>query len=160
MAIHTSGRETVEHLDPEYSHLLANLNLLVRSVPVSLLYQRPPLTPVGENILKCAAVVEQTCGGLTANLWDDPFEWTLPEQLSTVDRIVEYLTEVDDVRRRTFLSVADDDALLKFIAVPSGEPRRLLSLLLETLVRASSYHGQALATLKILSDQSAHGFII
>ena len=37
----------------------------------------------GEYILRSAAAVEQTFGGITTRLWDDPFEWTLPEALST-----------------------------------------------------------------------------
>jgi hypothetical protein len=91
-------------------------------------------------------------GGLTANLWDDPFEWTLPETLSTSDRIVEYIGEVDAVRQRAFVCFVDDTDLLKYVSVPSGEPRSLFSLLIETLVRASSYQGRAIATLKILGD--------
>ena len=41
----------------------------------------------GEFILRSAGAVEQTFGGITTKLWDDPFEWTLPEKLSTVDLI-------------------------------------------------------------------------
>jgi hypothetical protein len=100
---------------------------------------------IGENILRSAAAVEQTCGGLTANLWDDPFEWTLPETLSSADRIVEYLSEVDLARQRAFNSILDDSALTKYVSVPSGEPRLLVSLLLETLVSASDYRGRAAA---------------
>ena len=70
--------------------------------------------------------MEQTCGGLTANLWDDPFEWTLPETLSNADRIIEYLSEVDLARQRAFKSIRDDSALTKYISVPSGEPSSLL----------------------------------
>jgi len=97
-----------------------------------------------QNILRSAAAIEQMCGGLTANLWDDPFEWTLPETLSNADRVVEYLSEVDLARQRAFDSI-DDVALSKYIAVPSGESRQLISVLLETLVRASEFRGQAIA---------------
>ena len=93
--------------------------------------------------MRSAAAVEQTCGGLTANLWDDPFEWTLPETLSNTDLIIEYLSEVDLTRRGAFNAIVDDSALTKYISVPSGEPRLLVSLLLETLVRASDYRGRA-----------------
>jgi hypothetical protein len=116
---------------------------LVRSVPRDLLYRNSPAISIGENILRSAAAVEQTCGGLTANLWDDPFEWTLPETLSSADRIVEYLSEVDLARQQAFNSILDDSALTKYVSVPSGEPRLLVSLLLETLVSASDYRGRA-----------------
>ena len=86
------------------------------------------------------------CGGLTANLWDDPFEWTLPETLSNADRVIEYLSEVDLARQRAFNSI-DDAALTKYISAPSGESQLLISLLLETLVKASDYAAGLCATL-------------
>lgn len=137
------SREIVDHLDHEFATLINSLKDLVRSVPRDLLYRNPPAVSIGENILRSAAAVEQTCGGLTANLWDDPFEWTLPETLSSADRIVEYLSEVDLARQQAFNSILDDSALTKYVSVPSGEPRLLVSLLLETLVRASDYRGRA-----------------
>ena len=77
------------------------------------------------------------------NLWDDPFEWTLPETLSSPDLVVEYLSEVDAARQRAFDSIQDDSALTKYISDPSGE-RLLISLLLETIVKASEHKGRAL----------------
>lgn len=141
------SREIVDHLDHEFATLINSLKNLVRSVPRDLLYGNPPAVSVGENILRSAAVVEQTCGGLTANLWDDPFEWTLPETLSSADLIIEYLSEVDLARQQAFNSILDDSALSKYISVPSGEPRLLFSVLLETLVSASDYRGRAKVSL-------------
>ena len=125
-----TDREIVEQIDQAYAELIVTLNVLARSVPL-------------ENLVRSAAVIEQMCGGLTANLWDDPFEWTLPETLSNTDRVVEYLDEVDLARQRTFSSI-DDAALTKLILAPSGESRLLISLLLETLVKASELRGRAL----------------
>ena len=136
-------RDIVNHLDREFADLIHSLKELVVSVPSDLLYQ---------NILRSAAVIEQTFGGLTANLWDDPFEWTLPETLSNADRIIEYLSEVDLARQHAFSSIADDSALTKYISVPSGEPQLLISLLLETLVTASDYRGRARSLLTGLQD--------
>jgi len=163
-------REIVQVLEQEFASLLEGLISFVGSVPPELLYrdsqlpnsQNPgrPAPTIGEQILKSAAVMEQTFGGLTANLWDDPFEWTLQETLSNADRIVEYIGEVDATRQRAFACIADDAALLKLVSVPSGKPRILLSLLLDTLVRASRYQGQAITTLKILSAAGLPGFII
>lgn len=125
-----TGRQIVQHLEQEFSVLIESLKDLVGSVPP-------------EYVVRSAAVVEQTCGGLTSNLWDDPFEWTLPETLSNPDRIVEYLSEVDLARQRAFSSIQDDSALTKYISDPSGE-RLLISVLLETLVRASEHKGRGI----------------
>lgn len=125
-----TDREIVEQIDQAFAELIVSLKDLARSV-------QP------ENLVRSAAVIEQVCGGLTANLWDDPFEWTLPETLSNADRVVEYLDEVDLARQRTFDSI-DDAALSKYIALPSGESRQLVSVLLKTLVKASEYRGRAM----------------
>ena len=158
MSNHTE-REIVQHLEREYERLLDSLKDLARSVPPDLLYRNPPPVSIGENILRSAAAIEQTCGGLTANLWDDPFEWTLPETLSNAARIVEYLSEVDLARQRAFNAIRDDSALTKYIAAPVGE-HHLLDLLLQTLVKAADYRGRAIASRKILSGEGAARFII
>ena len=165
-----SHREIVEILEQEFARLLEGLTLFVESVPPDLLYRRSqapdsqgsrmPAPTVGEQVLRSAAVLEQTFGGLTANLWDDPFEWTLQETLSNADRIIEYVGEVDATRRQAFACFDDDAALLKYVSVPSGKPCTLLSLLLDCLVRASGHQGQAITTLKILSATGLPGFII
>lgn len=133
------SREIVNHLDEQFASLINSLKDRVRSVPPDLLYRHPPAVSIGENVLRSAAAIEQTCGGLTANLWDDPFEWTLPETLSNAERIIEYLSEVDAARERAFSSIVDDSALSKFISVPSGEPQLLIDLLRETLAKAADY---------------------
>jgi len=125
-----ADREIVDQIDQAFAALIMSLNDLARSVPL-------------ENLIRSAAAVEQMCGGLTANLWDDPFEWTLPETLSNPDRVIEYLGEVDLARQRTFNSI-DDSALTKLISVPSGESRLLIAVLLETLAKASELRGRAL----------------
>jgi hypothetical protein len=110
--------------------------------------------------LKCAGVLEQAFGGLTTNLWDDPFEWTLPETLSTPELVLGYLAEVERAKVRAFSSLVEDSTLNKVIALPSGESCSLFEFLITTLQRASELYGQANATLKILSGVSASGFII
>ena len=112
------AREIVNHLELEFGSLINSLNELVSSVPPGQLYRTPPAVSFGESILRSAATVEQTCGGLTANLWDDPFEWTLPETLSDADRINEYLGEVESVVRRAFNAIVEDAALSKLVSVP------------------------------------------
>jgi len=127
------------------------LKQIVRTADSELLYRRVADVSFGEQILRSGALIEQTFGGLTSNLWDDPFEWTLPETLSTSDRLIDYLSEIDALRQTFFRSIANDEALSKYVSVPSGDPKRLIDLLMETLVRASDYRGRAVATLKILS---------
>ena len=134
-----TGREIVQQIDQAFANLIVSLKDLAGSVPPDLL-------------LRSAAVIEQTCGGLTANLWDDPFEWTLPETLSNTDRIIEYLSEVDLARQRAFNSIRDDTALTKYISAPTGE-QLLVNLLLETLVKAGDYRGRAVASVKLFSSE-------
>lgn len=146
---HDSPRQLLDHLNDEFTRLIASLKQLVNSVTPDVLYRRPPSVTIGENLLRSAAVLEQTFGGLTANLWDDPFEWTLPETLSTAELVNEYLSEVDAARQLAFRSIASDEDLLRDISGPWDEPRSLFVVLLGTLVQASDYHGRAVATLKM-----------
>ncbi len=153
----------ISTLDAQFAALHARSSALVRVVPAEFLYRQPPAVvamvggacPVyscGEHLLRSAASVEQTFGGVTANLWDDPFEWTLPETLSTPALVAEYLEEVEATRRRGLALVETDDELLKEIAVPSGEMRALFELLNETLVRAAHHQGRAFATFRLFSN--------
>jgi hypothetical protein len=152
-------REIVQQIDQEFAGLLKSLKDLASSVPINLLYRNPPAISIGECLLRSAAAIEQTCGGLTSNLWDDPFEWTLPETLSNPDLVVDYLSEVDRLRQLAFNSIADDGTLTKYISAPAGE-RQLVNVLLKTLVEAGDYRGRAVATIKILSGEGAARFII
>ena len=111
-------------------------------------------------MLRAAAAIEQTFGGVTANLWDDPFEWTLPEYLATPEKVKEHLAEVEALRRRAFSSFADNACLLKHVAVPTGQTQPLKNLLSQTLRRAEDYQAQALAVFEALSGISTAGFII
>jgi len=157
---HDSPRVLVDYLDRECARLIVSLKQLVNSVTPELLYRRPPHVSIGENLLRSAAALEQTFGGLTANLWDDPFEWTLPESLSTAELVTEYLSEVDAARASAFRSIASDRELTKYISGPSGEPQQLFALLLETLMKAGDYHGRSVATLKMLfGDGGQRGII-
>jgi hypothetical protein len=135
----------VNALDRAFADLIVSLQEIVRLVDPALLYRPAAGGSVGEQVLRSAAAIEQTFGGLTANLWDDPFEWTLPETLSTPELIIEYLSEVDASRQRVFNSIDDDAALSKYVSVPSGESRPLIDPLIETLVRASDYRGRAVS---------------
>jgi hypothetical protein len=101
----------------------------------------------GESILRSGAMVEKTFGGITTRLWDDPFEWTLPETLTSTKELLEYFGEVEATRRRGFEFFKDDGDLLKAIMTPAGE-KQLATLLLDTLVRARHYQLRADETSK------------
>jgi hypothetical protein len=107
----------------------------------------------GECLLRSAAMVEKTFGGITTRLWDDPFEWTLPEKLSTREAILDYMDEVEETRQRGFSYFQSDEDLSR--EIPSPELLRpLIDILLETLVLASHFQGRAFAVFRQLSDDS------
>ena len=95
-------------------------------------------------------MVEQSFGGLTANLWDDPFEWTLPETLNAPAKVLEYLNEVELTRRHAFDSFENDDDLSKEIMTPAGRTQ-LLPFLLDTLQRARHHLQRAFAIFELLT---------
>jgi len=154
-------KQLLSSLDAQFYALHARSNALVGAVPAETLYRQPraptpgvpPVYSCGEHILRSAACVEQTFGGLTANLWDDPFEWTLPETLGTPALVAEYLAEVEATRRRGLALVETDADLSKEIAVPSGETQTLFALLVETLARAAHHQGRAFAMFRLFSDE-------
>jgi hypothetical protein len=146
-------------LNEQFARLHSRSVSLIEIIPEEKLYWQPrqspgafPVYSCGEHLLRSAAAVEQTFGGITANLWDDPFEWTLPESLNTTARVIEYLNEVEATRGRGFTYFGSDEDLRKEIAAPSGEMKTILTLLLETLERAAHHQGRAFATFRIFSD--------
>lgn len=156
-------RFVVESLDHEFARLHSRSCDIIDRITDDTLYAGSPTgssLSIGENILRCAAEIEQTFGGITANLWDDPFEWTLPEHLSTKSKVLEHLGEVETLRQRAFTSFSDDGCLSKHVATPSTETQPLIELLLQTLLRASDHQSQARVTLKGLSGIALPGFII
>jgi hypothetical protein len=151
--------QIVRSLEAEFRRLHERNAALVAAIPPDKLYWQPdtarafPIYSCGEHILRSAACVEQTFGGLTANLWDDPFEWTLPETLPTPAHVNEYLLEVEATRQRGFALIRSDADLAKEISAPTGEPRTLISLLVATLARAVHHQGRAHATFRLCSDK-------
>ena len=129
--------DLISWFDQEFARLEHAWRELIQATDDERLYQidNQQNLSVGEQVLKSARIVEQTFGGITANLWDDPFEWTLPENLTTSDKLLAYLGEVEDARRRGFALFQSDQDLLKTIMAPAGSTQ-VISLLLDTLVRA------------------------
>jgi hypothetical protein len=151
----------VRGLDEEFAALHARSLALALALPAGRLYWQParepgarayPLYSCGEHLLRSAAAVEQTFGGITVNLWDDPFEWTLPEALPTPADVARYLEEAEATRRRAFEFLRSDEDLSKEIATPSGAMRTLFALAAETLARAAHHQGRAYSTFRLFSD--------
>ena len=127
----------INWFDEEFKRLEAQWRNSIQQLDSSRFYSadQQQLSPAAEQILRSARIVEQVSGGITANLWDDPFEWTLPETLRTKDKLRAYVDEVHDARERAFQLFRDDADLLKTVMTPRGATP-LMSLLLEALVRA------------------------
>lgn len=144
----------LQSLDSQFKIIHERSMSLLALVPDRKLFWKPTPTmhSCGENFLRSAAAVEQTFGGITTRLWDDPFEWTLPEELSTCEKIVEYLNEVEETRRRGFEFFTSDADLSKQIPAPE-KLKTLFELLIETVARANHYQGRAFAVFQMFSDK-------
>lgn len=146
-------------IDLRFAELHARSNSLLAAIPEELLFRRAreiermyAVLSVGECLLRSGAVVEQLIGGLTRRLWDDAFEWTLPEELSTKNKVAEYLAEVEAERTRGFLFFASDSDLCKTVQAPAGN-RTIIDLLSETLVLAAHFQGRAFAVFEAVCDE-------
>ena len=80
----------LDSFEQKFKSLPYNSCEIIRKTQPEKLFWQPlekgalfPINSCGEYILRSAGKIEQTFGGNTTKLWDDPFEWTLPEQLST-----------------------------------------------------------------------------
>jgi hypothetical protein len=148
----------ISHFDQRFVLIDSRSRDLLAKLDEELLYQRPrqlanSMAPFscGEYILRSAAMVEKTFGGITTRLWDDPFEWTLPEKLNNIARIVDYLDEVEVTRRKGFAFFTSDDDLNR--EIPSPEKLRpIAEILLDTIGTAEHFQGRAFAIFQMISD--------
>ncbi len=149
----------IETFELHYKKLHERSVELVKRTPTEKLFWKPSemqenytMFSFGEFILRSAAAVEQTFGGITVKLWDDPFEWTLPEELSTNEKILEYLSEVEKTRQNGFAFFTSDNDLLKEIPAPE-EMKTIVTLLIETIARAEHFQGRAFAVFQMFSGK-------
>jgi len=152
-------KNLIETFEKQFLKLHLRSVEFIKLVPTEKLYWQPrekdalfPVNSCGEYILRSAAGVEQTFGGITTRLWDDPFEWTLPEQLSSNELILEYLAEVEVTRQKGFAFFNSDDDLRREIPAPE-RLRSIFQILLETTARAAHFQGRAFAVFQIFSDE-------
>ena len=144
--------------EQQFSLLHLRTNEFVKKIPADKLFWKPRVMKYdsqfscGEYILRSAGAVEQTFGGITSRLWDDPFEWTLPEELSTTEKILEYLAEVETTRQKGFEFFTSDEDLKKKIPAPE-KIKSLFEILLETVAHAEHLQGRAFAVFQMFSDE-------
>jgi hypothetical protein len=149
----------IESFDRQFVLLDLRAREIIGKTPAEKLYWQPrerealfPVNSCGEYILRSAGAVEQTFGGITTRLWDDPFEWTLPEELATNDLILNYLSEVEATRKRGFALFRADEDLRREIPAPE-KLKTIFALLLETISRAENFQGRAVAVFREFSDE-------
>lgn len=133
---------TIAEFEQAFEDLDMRIRKLLAETPEQLLFVRPHAKElsVGEKILRSAAAVEQVAGGLTTRLWDDPFEWTLPEKLHSKPLILDYLDEVDEARRRAFGFFRSNDDLQRSIPAPA-ELKTIGAILSQALMRSDDVLG-------------------
>src|SRR5437867_12577456 len=92
----------IRSFDSQFLRLHQHSCELIEKLPDKELFWKPrelnqTFAPFscGSYVIRSAAMVEKTFGGITTRLWDDPFEWTLPEKLSDKESILTYLDEVE-----------------------------------------------------------------
>ncbi len=151
-------KSLLDCFDRQFSNLHLRSHELVEKIPTEKLYRQPresgQMFSCGEYVLRSAGRVEQTFGGITTKLWDDPFEWTLPEELSTSEKILNYLREVEATRAKGFAFFASDEDLLRMIPAPE-KLKTIFEILLETIAQAEHFQGRAFAVFQMLSDDKS-----
>jgi hypothetical protein len=154
------------HMDPllaefdcQFARLYAESRQFILAVPPAILFEKASHNAgtfddlsIGESILRSAANVEMAFGGITTRLWDDPFEWTLPEELSTPEKIAGYLDEVEATRVNGFGFFTSDSDLERSLPAPR-EMRTIAAILLDTLGKANHYQGRAFALFQAKTGQ-------
>ena len=108
---------------------------------------------VGEAVLRSAAVVEIVFNGLTTRMWDDPFEWTLPEKLSTPKLVLEYLDETVATRNKGFAFLQTDEDLSRTLPAPV-KMLNIAEILVDALAKAEHFNGRASAIYEILTGKA------
>lgn len=142
-------KTSVEIFERRFLEIHKNSRQIIEKTSDELLYKQLnktdidfPFNTIGGNILRSAGAIEQAFGGITVRLWDDPFEWTLPEELKSGAKIIAYLEETEATRQRGFALFKSDEDLKKEIPAPE-EFKTLFQILLETIAKAENFQGRA-----------------
>lgn len=149
----------LDHFAARFESIHSRSVNLVEQCPAEKLFHRPKqlgyfpaLYSCGEFIVRSAANVEMTFGGITRRLWDDPFEWTMAESIGSKEKVLEYFSEVRKTTEQGFAFIGSDENLLREIPAPVAL-RPIVDVLLESLCMAEHLQGRALALFQLLSDE-------
>ena len=152
-------RQKTETLEKMFREHFSRMCEVLEKTPEQHLYDRPRSLPhsfvmfsSGEYLLRSAAALEQVFLGITRKLWDDPFEWTLPEALNSKSAIAKYFDETSEAMEQGFSFIKGDDDLDK--AIPSPEKlRSILEILVDALSRSEHHLGRAVSINLYFSDE-------
>lgn len=134
-----SSRFAALHADRcDLARSTSEARLFAVSTNANVLWPRSAAT----LLVRSAAVVEKMINGLTVRLWDDPFEWTLPEHLRTSSDLTAYFDEVENARVRGFEFLNDDADLERSILSPV-KLKTLEQLLADTIAGSETYLAEA-----------------
>jgi hypothetical protein len=123
-SLHKSAVELLEAFPEDHFFAMTGLN--------------GELISFGVELIRSAAEVEKAFGGITRRLWDDPFEWTLPEELSDKAAIKNYLDEVRSTRTKGLRFIKHDGELSQ--QIPAPEKFLSLSEILTETISLASVH--------------------
>jgi hypothetical protein len=151
----------IDTLNNHFADLDKRQRRLINKVPDEKLFWTPVSTAdtmlllsVGGAVLRSASMVEQAFLGITRRLWDDPFEWTLPEKLSTKASINEYLDEVASTRTNGLSFITSDSDLSRQLPAPESL-KPILQILVESIARSENFLGRGEAVYKLVERASA-----
>jgi hypothetical protein len=156
-----SMRALLEQIEKEFLRIHDHSLALIDVLDADELYRAPDSSrnggSCGEYLLRSAAAIEQMSGGLTTRLWDDPFEWTLPERLATPNDVREYFDEVLKALGSAFAFIKHDDELTRTLPAPE-RIRTLIEVLLSTVTISSHFLGRAYAIYPVVTGRRSPGF--
>lgn len=151
-------RAILSAFDRSFIKLDTSSRQLLTKVPEERLFEKPreisnsmAMFSCGEYLLRSAAMVEMTFGGITTRLWDDPYEWTLPEKLATREDISRYFDEVEATRLKGFSFFTSDEDLAREMPAPE-RLTPIAEIMINTLTKAEHFQGRAFAVFQMLFD--------
>jgi len=152
-------RTLIDSFDSRFSDIDRRQRLLLSEVTHDELFWSPVskndsmmVLSVGGAILRSAAMIEQAFLGITRRLWDDPFEWTLPEKLSTTSAIVEYLDEVVSTRSQGLRFLSSDADLARQLPAPE-KLKPIFEVLIDAIARAENNLGRGDAVFRLIKGK-------
>lgn len=153
-------RSLIESLDQRFASLNERAVELVNSTPEDYLFVSPIRSnalidrwTVAENIVRSSAAIELAFGGITTKMWDDPLEWTLPDQLDSKERMLRYFAEVAEIHSKGITFLDDDLVLSRSIPAPRLM-KTIFEILLDSIANAESHLGRAELLRKVITECS------